>query len=97
MYAFYTPGSCAHGGCTLEIGYTSSQNGGKTWAPQQQLDAQPMQLTWLARAEGGRMVGDYFSVAFAGGRAVPVFALATSPLGGRFREAIFASSLPASG
>jgi len=97
VYAFYTPGSCAHGGCTLEIGYTSSQNGGRTWSAQQRLDAQPMQLTWLARAEGGRMVGDYFSVAFADGRAVPVFALATSPLGGRFREAIFASSLPASG
>jgi hypothetical protein len=43
------------------------------------------------------MVGDYFSTSFAGDRVVPVFALATSPLAGRFREAIFATSLPASG
>ena len=39
------------------------------------------------------MLGYYFSVAFAGGRWVPVFALAAPPLAGRFREAIFASSL----
>jgi hypothetical protein len=41
------------------------------------------------------MVGDYFSAQFAGDRIVPVFALATSKLGPRFREAIFATSLPA--
>jgi hypothetical protein len=41
------------------------------------------------------MVGDYFSTSFAGGRVVPVFTLATSPLKGRLREAIFAASLPA--
>ena len=97
VFAYYTPGSCARGTCTLEMGFTSSQNGGKTWTALQRLDAQPMQLTWLARAEGGRMVGDYFSTSFAGGRVVPVFALATSPLAGRFREGIFAASLPASG
>jgi hypothetical protein len=43
------------------------------------------------------MVGDYFSVSFAAGRVVPVFALATSPLNSRLREGIFAASLPASG
>jgi hypothetical protein len=93
VFAYYTPGSCPRA-CTLEMGFTSSQNGGRTWTALQRLDAQPMQLTWLARAEGGRMVGDYFSTSFAGGRVVPVFALATSPLAGRFREGIFAASLP---
>jgi hypothetical protein len=43
------------------------------------------------------MVGDYFATAFAGGRVVPVFALAATPLKGRFREAIFATSLRALG
>ena len=59
----------------------------------QRLDAQPMSMSWLPRSEGGRMVGDYFSVAYAGGRVVPVFTLATSPVKTRFREAIFATSL----
>jgi hypothetical protein len=53
-----------------------------------------MQASWLAKTTSGRMVGDYFSTSFAGGRVVPVFTLATSPLNGRFREAIFAASLP---
>ena len=94
VYAFFTPGSCARGACTLEMGFTTSPDGGRTWTAQQRLDAQPMQMTWLARSEGGRMVGDYFSTSFAGDRVVPVFTLATSPLHGRFREAIFAASLP---
>ena len=94
MYGFFTPGSCARGACTLEMGFTMSPNGGRTWTAPQRLDAQPMQMSWLAKAEGGRMVGDYFSTSFAGDRVVPVFALATSPLNGRFREAIFAASLP---
>ena len=97
VYAFFTPGSCARGACTLEMGFTTSPDGGTSWTAPQRLDAQPMQMTWLAKAEGGRMVGDYFSTSFAGDRVVPVFALAASPLHGRFREAIFAASLPNAG
>jgi hypothetical protein len=92
VYAF-RPGST--GG--IGIGFTSSRDGGAHWTKAQPLDAQPMAPDWLADAingnELGRMLGDYFSVAFAGGRWVPVFALAAHPLSGRFREAIFASSL----
>jgi hypothetical protein len=43
------------------------------------------------------MIGDYFSTSFVGSRVLPVFGLATSPLKGRFRQAIFAAALPASG
>jgi hypothetical protein len=94
VYAFFTPGSCGRGACTLEMGFISSPDGGTTWTSPQRLDAQPMQMSWLAKTTSGRMVGDYFSTSFAGGRVVPVFALATSPLNGRFREGIFAASLP---
>jgi len=75
----------------LGIAVTQSADGRK-WAPRQRLNALPIKMTWLPRA-GGRMVGDYFSVAFAGGRVVPVYALAAAPLKGRFREGIFAASL----
>lgn len=91
VYAYFTPARL------LGIGFSSSQDGGRTWAPMTSLHAQPMDTSWLAQAEGGRMVGDYFSTSFADGRAVPVFTLATSPLKSRLREAIFAASLPASG
>jgi len=77
----------------LGIAFTQSRDGGHTWTTPQRLDAQRMQTTWLPRAEGGRMVGDYFSVSYAAGRVVPVFALAAPPLRGRLREGIFAASL----
>jgi hypothetical protein len=92
VYAYYTPGSCAKGACMLGIGFVQSPDGGASWSRPLRLDALPMRLTWLAQAEG-RMVGDYFATAFAGGRVVPVFALAIPPTGGRLHEAIFAASL----
>lgn len=87
VYAYF------HAGKTLGVALTQSTDGGKTWTAAQRLDTLPMAMTWLPRAEGGRMVGDYFSTAFAGGRVVPVFTLAIAPNGARFREAIFATSL----
>jgi hypothetical protein len=87
VYAYFHPGT------KLGIAFTQSRDGGRTWATPQRLDTQPMSMSWLPRSEGGRMVGDYFSVAYAGGRVVPVFTLATSPVQTRFREAIFATSL----
>jgi BNR repeat-like domain len=96
VYAYYTPRSCAKGACTLEIASVQSPDGGASWSKPLRLDAEPMQLTWLAKSEG-RMVGDYFAAAFAGGRVVPVFALAIAPTGSRLHEAIFASSLQALG
>jgi len=95
VYAYYLAGSCGRGTCLLGIGFTSSVDGGATWTKAQQLDAQPMPTTWIARTNSGRMLGDYFSTTFAGGRIVPVFALAAPPLNGRLREAIFATSLRA--
>jgi hypothetical protein len=92
VFAYYIPVTRR-----LGMGFTSSPDGGRTWSPLQKLQAQPMDTSWLAEAEGGRMVGDYFSVSYVSGRVVPVFALATSPLNGRLREAIFAASLPAAG
>ena len=47
---------------------------------------------WLASA-GGAMVGDYISTSFAGGRAVPVFALGFPQRRGRLHESMFATSL----
>lgn len=87
VYAFFHPGT------KLGVAFAQSRDGGRTWTAPQRLDAQPMQMSWLPRSEGGRMVGDYFSVAYAGARVVPVFTLATSPVKTRLREAIFAASL----
>lgn len=91
VFAYFTPSGA------LGIALVQSQDGGATWTPPQQLAAQPMEMQWLADAQGGRMVGDYFSAEFAGGRVVPVYALAAPKLGTRFREAIFTTSAKALG
>lgn len=97
VYAYFLAGSCARGACQLGIGFVQSTDGGASWTTQQQLDAEPMSMTSLAKSEGGRMVGDYFSVEFAQDRIVAVYTLAIPPLHGRLREAIFAASLTPAG
>ncbi len=96
VYAHFV-GACKTAPCLLGMSFTQSTDGGRSWTSPQRLEAQPFSTNWLPRAEGGRMVGDYFATAYAGSRVVPVFALAAPPLHGRFREAIFASSLRALG
>jgi hypothetical protein len=96
VYAHYY-GACSGAPCTLGVSSQQSSDGGKTWSTPQRLDAQPYSTSWLPRSEGGRMIGDYFSISYVGGRVVPVYTLAAPPVGGRFREAIFAASLRALG
>jgi hypothetical protein len=80
----------------LGISLTQSVNGGRTWTTRRRLNALPIRMAWLPKADG-RMVGDYFSVAFVSGRIVPVYALAAAPLHNSFREGIFATSLKPAG
>jgi hypothetical protein len=87
-------------GCVIEacegaeVWLSESLNGGATWRPPQRLSAEPMPLSWIANTGVGRMLADYVSVSYVGGRPVPVFALASEPVGSPFRQAIFAATLP---
>jgi hypothetical protein len=52
-----------------------------------------MRLGWIAEGGIGKMVGDYISTSWVGGRAVPVFSLASADDGfGTLRQAIFAGT-----
>ncbi len=93
VYGEWQPGSCPRA-CLLGVGFVSSTDAGTTWSVPQQLSTRPIPMSWLARSEGGRMVGDYFSTSYANGRFVPVFTLADEPRGTRLHEAVFAASLP---
>ncbi|MFL6018504.1 MAG: sialidase family protein [Gaiellaceae bacterium] len=86
--------SCAVTACTFGVSVTSSSDGGAHWTKPQRLDASSPRYTWTALA-GGHFVGDYVGAAFAGGRFVPVFALASKPsASGQLREYMLAASLP---
>jgi hypothetical protein len=105
-YYFYPNANCTAATCQLEVGYTSSVNGGVTWAAGTTL-AGPMSLAWLAATTQGRMVGDYISTSFnQAGVAYPAFAVANAPSGTIFDEATYTvqgglqatgGSLPAGG
>jgi hypothetical protein len=90
-YYFYSNTACTEITCQLNVGFTSSSDGGQTWTAAQTL-AGPMTLTWLADTNQGFMVGDYISTSYVNGKAHPVFASANANNNTVFNEAIFTTS-----
>jgi hypothetical protein len=87
-FYYYANGNCSSSTCRLDVGSSSSTDGGNSWSSTKHL-AGPMTLSWLASTSQGSMVGDYISTSFCGGKAYPVFAVAMAPRGGVFNEAMF--------
>jgi hypothetical protein len=80
-------------GClVIDVGLITSKDAGATWTSPQRLNPVSMPPVWLADTALGRMLGDYVSVSWVDGRPVPVFSLATRPIGGLFRQSIFATT-----
>jgi BNR repeat-like domain len=78
-FYYYPNVNCSSSTCQLDIGYSSSTNGGTSWTSTTSI-AGPITLSWLANTTQGRMVGDYISASFnSTGTAFPVFAIATAP------------------
>jgi RTX calcium-binding nonapeptide repeat (4 copies) len=85
-------------GCELElcpgidVWLARSNDGGRTWSGRRRISSESMPLAWIANTGTGRMLADYVSTSWVAGRPVPVFALATQPTLGLFRQAIFATT-----
>jgi hypothetical protein len=90
VYYSYPVSDCGNG-CSLYAGFIQSSSGGAKWSPAQTLGG-PMNLDWLPDTFSGRMVADYISVGFGGGKAFPIFALAQAPTGSLFHEAIYTTA-----
>jgi hypothetical protein len=87
-YYFYRSSRCNQKRpCQLEVGYLQSNDGGTNWSNPTDV-AGPFAVTWVADTTQGRMVGDYISTSWSGGRAFGTFASATPPTGGLFDEPI---------
>jgi hypothetical protein len=81
-FYFYPNTNCTASNCELEVGFSTSSDGGASWASKTQI-AGPMTLSWLPNTTQGRMVGDYISTSFVGSSpAFPAFAVATAPTKG---------------
>ena len=75
LYHFYPQADCTVATCELSVGFGSSTDAGAAWTFQQL--AGPFKTTWLPLRRDGYFAGDYVSVSFAGGNAVPVFTAAS--------------------
>jgi hypothetical protein len=86
-YYSYRHAECST--CRLTVDYVQSNDGGATWSDPVRL-AGRFAISLIADTSQGRMVGDYTSTSWLGGRAFPAFAVAQPPSGGAdFDEAIY--------
>jgi hypothetical protein len=80
-------------GCfVVDVKLTTSSSGGGSWTRPQQLNAASMLPAWMADTSLGRMLGDYVAVSWVRGRPIPVFSLASTPVGDQLRQATFATT-----
>jgi hypothetical protein len=92
-YYFYRTTACGSS-CQLEVGYIQSNNGGSTWGAHVDV-AGPFSVSLTPNTTQGRMVGDYISTSWLGGKAYGAFAVAQAPSGGfAFDQALY---VPAGG
>jgi hypothetical protein len=92
LHTLPEPEGCALGDCPgVDVRLIRSFDAGRTWGRPQILSVERMPISWLANTGLGRMLGDYVSTSWVGGRPVPVFSLAADPVDGRYRQAIFAT------
>jgi hypothetical protein len=89
-YYYYPVSNCS--ACELTPGFVSSLDGGATWSAPTQLGA-PMQLSWIASTNQGRMVGDYVSTSFSEGKAHAVYSWANPPVGSVFDQATLSTAI----
>jgi hypothetical protein len=87
---YYYPVSNCGSTCELHIGFVSSTDTGSTWSAPIDL-AGPMQPTWLASTNQGRMFGDYISGSFVNGKVFPTLIVANAPTG-QFDEAAYTTT-----
>jgi hypothetical protein len=105
-YYYYPASGCSSSTCQLDSGFISSANGGSTWSAPTALSGPagsltglgPMNLAWLPSTSQGPMVADYISTSFDNsGHARPVFAVAQANSGTAFHQAMYSTTLTASG
>jgi hypothetical protein len=104
-YYFYRQSACGSS-CRLEVGYIQSNNAGATWTAHVDV-AGPFSVSLTPNTSQGRMVGDYISTSWLGGKAYGAFPVALAPSGGfAFDQALYvpaggltrsAATAPASG
>jgi hypothetical protein len=92
VYYYYPTAKCTSSTCALDVGFTTSTDGGASWTAGKKL-AGPMTLSWLPNSDNGPMVADYVGVSYVNGNAFGVFADALAPSGTTLAEAIYSNKM----
>jgi hypothetical protein len=87
VYYYYPNTNCTTSTCQLDVGFTTSVDGGATWTAGAQI-AGPMKVSALPISDNGPMVADYISVSYVNGSPFGVFAVAQPLVGSSFNETI---------
>ena len=75
----------------IDVELIESRPGGTGFGAPRRLSARTMRLEWMPRTTSGRMLGDYISVHYAAGRPLVNWVLASQPVGGELRQAVYAT------
>jgi len=88
VYYYYPNTSCTKSTCQLDVGFTTSTDGGVTWTAGKKITG-PMNLSWLPNSDNGPMVADYIGVSYSKGKPFGVFPVAQAPTGTTLNESMF--------
>jgi hypothetical protein len=93
VYYYYPQSNCTLSTCELDVGFTTSTDGGTTWTAGSQI-AGPMRVGWLPVSDNGPMVADYIGVSYVNGNPFGVFAVARTLVGTTYDEAMYTTRSP---
>jgi len=90
---YYPDTNCSVSTCRLNIGFTTSTDGGATWTAGTKIGG-PMKVSWLPVSDNGPMVADYIGVSYSNGNPFGVFAGALARSGATLNEAMYTTKNP---
>lgn len=93
VYYYYPNTNCTQSTCQLDVGFTTSTDGGATWTAGKKI-AGPMNVGWLPVSDNGPMVADYIGVSYVNGNPFGVFAVAQQLVGTTYNEAMYTTKTP---
>jgi len=93
MTYYYYPVAACGNSCQLNVGFTTSEDGGQTWTAGKHLSG-PITLSWITPSDLGQMVADYLAVAYSNGNPFGVFATAAAPSGSTLDEFMATTTAP---
>jgi hypothetical protein len=97
VYYYYPVSNCTTSTCQLDVGYTTSTDGGSTWTAGKKI-AGPMNVGWLPVSDDGPMVADYIGVSYSNGNPFGIFAVAQALKETTYNESMYTTkeALPSS-